>query len=176
MGLLVFCRGQKHKHLAAFELGLLFHRAAFRAQLRKAMEQVLTKRRMCDLTAAETDRNLDLVSVLEETAGVLDLGIQVANVDIGRQANLFDFHDTLILTGFLLALGLLETELAVIHDLAYRRLCLRCDLDQIHALFYGDVLCLLDGYDAELFAVVADQTDFLVADLFIDLMFHAADW
>ena len=131
---------------------------------------------MCDLTAAETDRNLDLVSVLEETAGVLDLGIQVANVDIRRQANLFDFHDTLILTGFLLALGLLETEFAVIHDLAYRRLCLRCDLDQVHALFYGDFLCLLDGYDAELFAVVADQTDFLVADLFIDLMFHAADW
>ena len=27
-----------------------------------------------------------------------------------------------------------------------------------------------------LFAVVTDQTNFFVADLFIDLMFHAADW
>ena len=38
------------------------------------------------------------------------------------------------------------------------------------------VLRLLDRNDAELFAVAADETDFLVADLFVDLMFHAADW
>ena len=53
---------------------------------------------------------------------------------------------------------------------------LRRDFDQIHALFYGDILCLLNRQNAELFAVVTDQTNFLVADLFIDLMFHAADW
>ena len=76
----------------------------------------------------------------------------------------------------LLALCLLEAEFTVIHDLADRRLSLRRDFDQIHALFYGNILCLLNRQNAELFAVVTDQTNFLVADLFIDLMFHAADW
>ena len=131
---------------------------------------------MRDLAATEANRNLDLVAVLQEAASVLDLGVQVADVDIRRQANLFDLHDTLILSRFLLALCLLETEFTVIHDLADRRLSLRRDFDQIHALFYGDILCLLNRQNAELFAVVTDQTNFLVADLFIDLMFHAADW
>ena len=36
VGLLVLCGRQKHQHLAAFELGLLFYRAALRAQLREA--------------------------------------------------------------------------------------------------------------------------------------------
>ena len=140
------------------------------------MEQILTKRRVRDLAATEANRNLDLVAVLQEAASVLYLGVQVADVDIRRQANLFDLHDTLILSRFLLALCLLEAEFTVIHDLADRRLSLRRDFDQIHALFYGDILCLLNRQNAELFAVVTDQTNFLVADLFIDLMFHAADW
>ena len=175
-GLLVLGGRQKHEHLAAFELGLLFHRAAICAQFREAMEQILTERRMRNLTAAETDRNLDLVAVLEEAAGVLYLGVQVADVDVGGQANLFDLHDALILARFLFALGLLETEFAVVHDFADRRLGLRGDLDQIHALFHGGFLRFLDGDDTELLAVVVNQTDFSVADLFIDLMFHAADW
>ena len=62
--LLILDGRQEHKHLTSFELGLLFHRAAFRAQLREAMEQFLTERRMCDLAAAEADRDLDLVAVL----------------------------------------------------------------------------------------------------------------
>ena len=74
------------------------------------------------------------------------------------------------------ALGLFETEFTVVHDFADRRFRLRGDLDQIHALFNGGFLRLLDGNNTELPAVVTDQTDFLVADLFIDLMFHAADW
>lgn len=48
-------RRQKHQHLAAFELGLLFYRAALRAQLREAMEQILTKRRVRDLAATEAN-------------------------------------------------------------------------------------------------------------------------
>ena len=140
------------------------------------MEQILTERRVCDLTAAEANRNLDLVAVPQETAGVLYFGVQVADIDIRGQANLFDLHDALIFARFLFALGLLETEFAIVHNFADGRLSLRGDLNQIHALFHGDILRLLDGDDAELFAVVVDQADFLVADLFIDLMFHAADW
>ena len=140
------------------------------------MEQILTKRSMRDLATAEADRDLDLVAVLEEAAGVLHLGVQVADIDVGGQANLFDLHDALVLARFLFALGLLETEFTVVHDFADRRLGLRGDFDQIHALFHSGLLRLLDGHDAELLAVVVDQTDFLIADLFIDLMFHAADW
>ena len=75
MVLLVLCGRQKHQHLAAFELGLLFYRAALRAQLREAMEQILTKRRVRDLAATEANRNLDLVAVLQEARhGVIGVG------------------------------------------------------------------------------------------------------
>ena len=81
----------------------------------------------------------------------------------------------LILLGFLLALGLLKAELAVVHEPAHRRRGLRGDLDQIKALLVGDVLRLRGRHDAELLAGRADETDLAVPDLFVDLMHVAAN-
>ena len=81
----------------------------------------------------------------------------------------------LVLAGFLLALALLETELAVIHELANGRIGLRRDLYQIETLFIGDPERLCGGHDAKLLTGGADQTDLAVADLFIELMHIAAN-
>ena len=104
-----------------------------------------------------------------------DLDLQVVYVNARGQADLLDLYHALILARFLLALGLLKAELAVIHNAANRRLRLGSDLDQIHASLNGDIKRLFCGYDTELLTVVGNQTDFFVADLFVDLMFHAAN-
>ena len=161
--------------MASLHLGLLLNVACLGALLSEALQQIQTDGRMGDFTAAEADGNLDLVAALEETAGVADLDVQIVNVDAGGQSDLLDLDNALILAGFLLALGLLKAVLAVIHDAANRGLCLRSDLYKIHALFNCDPQRFLRGNDAQLIAVSADQTDFLVADFFIDLMFHAAN-
>ena len=64
-----------------------------------------------------------------ELLGVFELGVEIAHVDTGGHAHFLDLHDMLVLSGFLLALALLKAELAVVHELAHRRLGLRRDLD-----------------------------------------------
>ena len=81
----------------------------------------------------------------------------------------------LVLSGFLLALALLELVLAVVHQLAHRRRCLRRDLYQIQALLLCGTQRLLAGHNAQLLAVFADEADLLIPDLFIEFMLYLAN-
>ena len=76
----------------------------------------------------------------------------------------------LVLSGLFFPLALLEPELAVVHQLADGGSGLRRDLDQVQALFIGDLQSLRRGHDAELLALGTDQADLLVADLLIQFM------
>lgn len=58
-----------------------------------------------------------------------ELGVKIAHVDTGGHAHFLDLDDMLVLSGFLFALALFKAELAVVHELAHRRLGLRRDLD-----------------------------------------------
>ena len=176
MGLLfLFDGGQEHVHVAALQLGLLFDGSKLAALFREALEQLQTDGRMGDFAAAEADGHLDLVAALEESARMPNLDVQVVDIDAGGQADLLDLHHALVFARLFLALGLLKAELAVVHDAADRRLGLRRDLDEVHTALNGDLKRLLRGHDAELLAARVDQADFLVADFFVDLMFHAAN-
>ena len=106
---------------------------------------------------------------------MIDLYVEVVDINAGAKANLLNLHDMLILSCFLLALCLLETELAVVHDAAYRRNSVRCDLHEVKILCGSCLQCLRNWYDAGLIALCVDQSYFLVADLFIDLVFHTAN-
>ena len=106
---------------------------------------------------------------------MVDLYIKVIHVDAGAQANLLDLHDMLVLSCFLLTLCLLETEFAVVHNTAYRRNGIRCDFHKVKILCSSCFHSLCHWYNANLIAVSINQSDFLVADLFIDLVFHTAN-
>ena len=96
-------------------------------------------------------------------------------VDAGRHPDLLDLYHALILAGFLLALGLLEPELAVIHQLAYGGDSVGRDLDQIQPLLLGHAQRLLRGHEAKLLAGLRDQTDLFIPDLVIGLMTCVSD-
>ena len=80
---------------------------------------------MAHFPSAEADGNLDLVAVLQKALCVTQLGVEVVGIDVERQTDFLDFDDALVLAGFLFPFGLLETELAVIDNLANRGLGLR---------------------------------------------------
>ncbi len=124
---------------------------------------------MGHFTAAEADGHLEFVPGLQEFDGLVDLGIEVVFVDFQRQTHLFEFDGVLVFTGFLFALGLLEFVLAVVHDLTHRRLCLRCDFDQVQVFLFGNGQSFSGRHDPELFAVGGNDSDFLVADGPVDL-------
>ena len=126
---------------------------------------------MRHFAAAETDRNLYLVSGCQELGSLVELGVEVVGVNIERKAGLLDLDHLLVLLGFLLLLLLFKTVLAVIQHLAHRRNSLRCDLDQIQTSIFSSAHGHLNGHNALLLAVCTDQTDLTVTDLTVDLQF-----
>ena len=130
---------------------------------------------MRHLSASETHRDLEAVALVEELLAVFQLGVEVVRVDAGGHAYLLDLDNALILLGFLLLLGLLKAELAVVHNLADRGIGARSDLDQIEVMLGGDLQSFLCGHDTELFALSTYQAHFLVKYLFVDLMSSVCD-
>ena len=133
-------------------------------------QKIMTDGGMSHFTAAETNRDLDAVSILQELQSALDLGIEVIGVDIGRHSDFLDLNDVLILLGFLFLLHLLEAELAVVHDLADGRDGVGSDLNQIQLLFLCHTQSGFSRHDTQLGAVRADDAKLFVPDFFIDLV------
>lgn len=130
---------------------------------------------MLDFTAAEAKRDLYLVAARKKTAGVILLGFHIVFFDADTELNLFDRDDLLILPRFLFPLGLLEAVLAVIHNLADGRICLRRDLNQVKTFVVSNLLRVTGRLDAELGTVGIDQANLGISDLFVELKFLCAD-
>ena len=161
--------------MTALQLGSLVHDGHIGAALRELQQQLLTDLGVSHLSAAETDGNLAAVTFSQELLSIALLDIEVIHINAGRHTDFLDLHHTLVLTGFLLALGLLEAELAVVHDLADRGHGIGRDLDQVQVLLLGDAQSFQRGHNAQLFTGLRDQSNLLVADFFIDLMSISSD-
>src|SRR5438477_5721618 len=123
------------------------------------------------LAAAEADRGLDLVAVLQEADDVVLLEIEVMLVDAGAELHLLDDDHLLLLLRLAGLLLLLEDELSVVHDLAHRRVRRRGDLHEVEVFLSRHLLGLCDRHDADLPSLVVDQTDFGGANELVDAVF-----
>jgi hypothetical protein len=99
---------------------------------------------------------------------VVLLEVEVVLVDAGAELHLLDDDDLLLLLRFAFLLLFLEEELAVVHDLAHRRVRRRRDLDEIEILLPGHFLGLGDGDDADLRSIRADEAHLGMADQVVD--------
>lgn len=160
--------------MASFELRRLFHNAMFGNRLGEFFHDLMPNLGMGHLASAEADRHLELVALLKELGRLLDLGVQVADIDVQRKADLFDFDHLLVFLGFFFPFGLFKAVLAVIHDPANRRSGLRGNFHQIEILLDRKPLCLTGIHDAELASVRRDHPNLLVPDILVDEQFlHA---
>ena len=80
-----------------------------------------------------------------------------------------------VLAGFLFPFGLLETELAVIDDLANRGLGLRGDFHQVQVTGIGHFQRLANRHNPQLGAVGINNANFFIADFFVNLQFLVAN-
>src|SRR6185369_14208332 len=96
-------------------------------------EQLVSLLGVGDLAAAERDRELDLVLLLQERARVLQLGLVIVRFDLGTELHFLEMDDVLLLACDTLAFRLLVLELSVVHDAADRWARGRRDLDQIES-------------------------------------------
>ena len=159
---------QHHHHLPAFEPWLGFHLGDGRGVLLDPLEQLGAELHMRHLAAPEAQGDLHLVALLEEPPDRAHLHLVVVDVDVRPHLDLLDLDGALLLArlgGLFLRLIFV---LAVIQDLAHRRLGIGRDLDQIEPGFNRARQGLGRGNHADIVAGSVDELDVGNVDALVD--------
>jgi len=123
------------------------------------------------LTTAEADGHLELVALVQESGGRLDLRLDIVIVDLRRHPDLFPDDGLLLLLRVLRLLLFLVAVFPEIEDLRDRGLRVRRDLDEIPPFALGQGERTRGRDDAQLRTVGADEADGGDADLVVDAEF-----
>src|SRR5690554_7722471 len=118
--------------------------------------------------AAESQGYLGFVTLAEELDKVAKLDLIVPFFRPWTKLDFLDLNLFLILPGGSLLLLLLEDMLAVVHDSAYRRICIGGDFNQVEPSLLGVGQHFLNGDDTDLFTIVANQANFTRRDVLVD--------
>ncbi|CFX16749.1 protein of unknown function [Candidatus Filomicrobium marinum] len=119
-----------------------------------------TKLLVRHFATTEAQGNLHLIAVVEETFDGPHLDVVVVLINRRTHLDLLDLDGLLLFACFGGFFLLLELELAVVHDLADRRLSIRRNLNEIQAGVIGAILRLEAVYHPDIFSVLINQTDF----------------
>src|SRR3984893_60063 len=128
------------------------------------------------LAAPEHDRHLDLLALLQKLFDALELGLEVVLGHLRPELHLLELDDVLATPLVLLLLDRLELVLAVVDQAADGRLSLRCELDEVQALFRSYAFRGIQAEDSQLIALVVDQAHFRRVDLIVDAKFLEGYW
>jgi len=163
----LFRRGaDHHDHLAAFHLGhvLDLADAGLFHVIGHPLQKLAAEIEMRHFAAAKAQADLHLVAVFEETEDIAHLHVVIVLVGVGAEFHFLDVDRLLLLARLGFALLLFVFELAVIHDLADRRIGIGRDLDKIEPGLVGQFKGFPGGNNAKVFAVGPDQPDFRRCD------------
>lgn len=158
-------------HASSFKLRLLVDGADLGAAINKLLDNSGSKLRMSHFSSAETNGNLDLVSVAKELNSVAKLCVEIVGINVKRKSYFLDLDYLLIFLCFFFALRLFKAIFAVIHNAANMRGGGWRNLYKIKIFFRGDRKGIFHRNNTELGAVGVDHADFLFADLLIDEQF-----
>ena len=123
---------------------------------------------MGQLAASEAQGDLDLVAFVEELVDGAHLHVIVVRVDVRPHLDFLDVDGLLLLAGLVFLFLLLVFELAVVDDLADRRLGVGRNLDQVEADVGSAQARILRWHDADLGTLFVDQADFGNTDHVVD--------
>ncbi len=150
----------QHDHLAAFHLGEVFDLASLFGVFGDTFQQFAAQFLVRHFAAPETQGDLHLVAVFQKLEDVAHLDFVVVGVRVGTELDFLDLDDLLLLAGLGFLLLSLVLELAIVHDLANRRVGVWRNFHQIQPGFFGHFHGACGGNNANIFAVGADQADF----------------
>lgn len=123
---------------------------------------------MRELTASESYRDLDLVAIFEELPHVICLEVEIMLGNLGLHADFLEFGHLGPLLGILDFLLLLELELSIVEQFAYRGHGLGSNLDKVETKLARNLQSLESGNNPSLLALLVNQAYFAHADLLID--------
>ena len=161
-------RSHEHDHGPALHPWRLFDGAVRTELIGELIEQRFAQIRVGHLAAAKEDGQLDLVSGVEELRGLATFRLEVMVVDLGPDADLFQFDDVLMAAGLALFAALLVPELAVVHEPADGWHRIGSHLDEIEPPLARHLERVKRWNDTDLLAILVDQPDLADPDALID--------
>ena len=167
---LFFLKGRKHHdHALTFKFRHTFGPSELLELDCEAEKEFLALVGEHNAPSAEENGGLHFRSLLQEFLRVLELELEVVLVGVGTETYLLDDYLRRIGLHFLGLFLLLIEIFLVIKDLAYRRIGLIADHDQVELHF----ACLPEGgvclVDTGIVDVIADETDLCGRYLLIDI-------
>ena len=115
---------------------------------------------MENLSAAEAEGELDLVTSQQELSGLFGLRVDVVVVCLGFETDFLQLYLLLVLSGFTLFFGLFIPKFAVVHDPTHWWDGIRSDFDQVETTLLGHLNSVTGLDDADLVALFVNQSHF----------------
>ncbi len=145
-----------------------FHDADVAHVLDQAIDDVVTKVAMGHLAAFETQRSLDLITLMQKADGLVFLGLIIVFIHGYRKLYFLDDDDFLLLTRRTIALVFFVEKFSIILNTADGRYRVRRHFHEIQPAFAGNLQCFEWLQDAELITFVVDDANFAGANLIVD--------
>ena len=161
-----------HSHGAAFHPGGLLNVPMRPKLLGELVQQSAPDIRVRHLSSAKEHRQFHLVSAVQKLSSLTAFSLQVVVVDLWTNPDLFQLDNMLILARFPLFPALLVTELAVIHQAADGRHCVRCDFNEIQSTLPRHLQRIARGDHANLLAFFINQPHLSDANALVDTGLH----
>lgn len=161
-------RSHEHDHGPALHSWRLFDDAVRPELIGELIEERFAEIRVGHLAPPKEDRQLDLVSGVEELRGLPAFGLEVMVVDLGPDADLFQLDNVLMAAGLTLFAALLVSKLPVVHEPADGWHRIGSHLDEIEPPLARHLKRIECGDNANLLAVLINQPDLADPDALID--------
>lgn len=158
-------RRENHRHRLSFHRWRAFDFGHIGQLDGDAINDLPAQLRMCDLTTAEHQGDFDLVALFQKTPGVARFRFKIVVINSRTVLHFLEMDDVLFFLGLPRLLGLLELELAEVHDPDDWRPCSCCNFDEIQPLLDSLGQRYVYFHDAKLTAVSADDADWADPDL-----------
>src|ERR1035437_7069127 len=168
LGLGLLVGPEHHDHVATVQLGGRFDFGDVGQLLDEAIEDLLSEFGMRGFTSAEHDRDLYLVTLVQELFDQSCLGIEVAGTDLGPVLHLLDAHVLGLAPRLFRFLRFVELELAVVHDATNGWTRGRRDLHEIEVQAAGQRQRFAGRHHTTLIALVVDEANCVHTNAFID--------
>jgi len=161
-------RGQDHQQAAALHIRADFHLTDIGKTFGEVIQNPQGHLGVLNFTSAKTQSNLDFCAAFQEFPGLAYADICVMFARLGTQTNFLDFDLLLRFSRLTLPLGLFVLIFAVIDQTADRGLGCRSDFNQIEITLSGKTQGFRWRHDAQLRAILVDDTDLRCSDLLVD--------
>src|SRR5215469_3898155 len=159
---------QHHDHLAAFEFRLLLDLGHGGYVVAHPVKQLEAKLLVGHLAATKTQRDLDLVALVEEPPDRTHFHVIIVIIDHRPELNFLDLDDLLFLARLGSLLLFLVLKFTEIEDLAGGGGHVGGDFDEIESRLQRNVERITEGNDAAVCSSLVDQLHLSDANVFVD--------